>query len=123
MALPKRPDYTVSPRARNARSQPPGKSKKGIGVTVARYTRLQVNNAILETGVIPVFYHGDIDIVRNIVRSCAAGGIKVLELTNRGDHAWEVFSELEKYCRHEVPHAILGACAGTDVGPASHCAV
>lgn len=94
-------------------------AKKGIGVTVARYTRLQVNNAILDTGVVPVFYNGDLDIVRNIARSCAAGGIRVLEFTNRGDHAWEVFNELEKYCRDEVPDAILGAGSVIDAGTAA----
>lgn len=84
---------------------------------MARYTRLQVYNAIHETGVVPVFYNGDLDNVRNIVKSCAAGGIKVLEFTNRGDHAWEVFNELEKYCRDEVPDAILGA--GSVIDPAT----
>ena len=84
---------------------------------MARFRRLQVLNAINEIGVVPVFYNGDLDVVQNIVRACAAGGIRVLEFTNRGDHAWEVFSELEKYCAAEVPDAILGA--GSVLEPAT----
>ncbi len=84
---------------------------------MARFRRLQVLNAINEIGVVPVFYNGNLDAVQNIVRACAAGGIRVLEFTNRGDHAWEVFSELEKYCATEVPDAILGA--GSVLEPAT----
>ena len=76
---------------------------------MARYTRLQVYNAIHEIGVIPVFYNADLNNVKSIVKACASGGIKVLEFTNRGDHAWEVFTELEKWARVDVPDAILGA--------------
>ena len=42
------------------------------------------------------------------------GGIKVLEFTNRGDFAWEVFNELEKYCREYLPDMILGAGSISD---------
>ena len=84
---------------------------------MARYTRLQVYNAIHEIGVIPVFYNADLDNVKSIVKACASSGIKVLEFTNRGDHAWEVFTELEKWARVDVPDAILGA--GSVLEPAT----
>jgi 2-dehydro-3-deoxyphosphogluconate aldolase/(4S)-4-hydroxy-2-oxoglutarate aldolase len=47
------------------------------------------------------------------------GGIRVLEFTNRGDHAWEVFSALDKFCAAELPEAILGAGSVLDAGTAS----
>ena len=84
---------------------------------MARYTRLQVYNAIHEIGVIPVFYNADLDNVKSIVKACSSGGIRVLEFTNRGDHAWEVFTELEKWARVDVPDAILGA--GSVLEPAT----
>ena len=84
---------------------------------MARYRRLQVLNAINEIGVVPVFYSGDLDIATSIARACSAGGIRVLEFTNRGDFAWEVFSALEKYCASELPEAILGA--GSVLDPAT----
>ena len=39
----------------------------------------------------------------------ARGGARVIEFTNRGDHALEVFSELERFCRAAHPEVILGA--------------
>lgn len=84
---------------------------------MARYKRLEVLNAIVETGAVPVFYNGDVEVAMGIARSCVAGGIRVLEFTNRGDFAWEVFSALEKQCRAELPEAILGA--GSVLDPAT----
>ena len=86
---------------------------------MARYTRLQVLTAVNKIGVVPVFYNGDIATAQNIARACVNGGIKVLEFTNRGDHALEVFSALEKFCAAELPDAILGAGSVLDAGTAS----
>ncbi|MDA1279731.1 MAG: bifunctional 4-hydroxy-2-oxoglutarate aldolase/2-dehydro-3-deoxy-phosphogluconate aldolase [Chloroflexi bacterium] len=86
---------------------------------MARYTRLQALNAVHEIGVVPVFYNGDIATVQNIARACVNGGIRVLEFTNRGDHAWEVFTALDRFCAAELPAAILGAGSVLDAGTAS----
>ena len=86
---------------------------------MARHTKLEVLNAVHEIGVVPVFYNGDIDKAQNIARACVSGGIRVLEFTNRGDHAWEVFSTLDKFCASELPDAILGAGSVLDAGTAS----
>ena len=86
---------------------------------MARHSKLQVLNAMHEIGVVPVFYNGDLDNAQNIARACVAGGIRVLEFTNRGDHAWEVFSSLDKFCAAELPDAILGAGSVLDAGTAS----
>ena len=76
---------------------------------MARHSKLEVLNAMHSIGVVPVFYNGDIENAQNIARACVAGGIRVLEFTNRGDHAWEVFSSLDRFCAAELPDAILGA--------------
>ena len=86
---------------------------------MARYTRLQALNAVHEIGVVPVFYNGDIATAQNIAKACVNGGIKVLEFTNRGDHAWEVFTALDRFCAAELPDAILGAGSVLDAGTAS----
>ena len=83
------------------------------------HTKLEVLNAIHETGIVPVFYNADLEKAKGIARSCVAGGIRVLEFTNRGDHASEVFSALSKYCSTELPDAILGAGSIVDPGTAS----
>lgn len=84
---------------------------------MSRYKRLEVLNAITAAGVAPVFYHADLETVTSIAKACVAGGIRVLEFTNRGDFAWEVFSGLEKYCARELKEAIPGA--GSVIDPAT----
>ena len=86
---------------------------------MARHTRLHALQSIYEIGVVPVFYNADISTVQNIAKACVGGGIKVLEFTNRGDHAWEVFSALDKFCKIELPDAVLGAGSVIDAGTAS----
>ena len=86
---------------------------------MARFARLKVLNTIVETGMVPVFYHPEIEVARQVAAAVAAGGCPLLEFTNRGDHAWEVFTELERYCAREVPNLILGVGSVVDPGTAS----
>lgn len=75
---------------------------------MARHTRMQVLNAMYDTGLVPVFYNPDVEVVKNVARACYKGGLKLIEFTNRGDFAWQVFSELEKFCAAELPEMITG---------------
>ncbi len=75
---------------------------------MARFTRMQVLGRMYEIGVVPVFYNPDIEVAKSIIKAVAAGGCTIAEFTNRGDHAWEVFTELERFCASEVPEMVLG---------------
>jgi 2-dehydro-3-deoxyphosphogluconate aldolase/(4S)-4-hydroxy-2-oxoglutarate aldolase len=75
---------------------------------MARYTRMQVLNAIYDISVVPVFYHPDLETAKNVVAAISRGGCKLVEFVNRGDHAWEVFNELEKHFTKADPSLILG---------------
>ncbi len=75
---------------------------------MARFSRLEVLNTIIDTGLVPVFYNADVEITKNIVKACAGGGAKVVEFTNRGDFAPEVFRELSQYMSRSHPEIILG---------------
>jgi 2-dehydro-3-deoxyphosphogluconate aldolase / (4S)-4-hydroxy-2-oxoglutarate aldolase len=86
---------------------------------MARFARLKVLNTMVETGMVPVFYHPEIEVARQVAAAVAAGGCPLLEFTNRGDHAWEVFTELERHCAREVPGMILGVGSVVDPGTAS----
>jgi 2-dehydro-3-deoxyphosphogluconate aldolase/(4S)-4-hydroxy-2-oxoglutarate aldolase len=86
---------------------------------MARFSRLKVLTTMQETGMVPVFYHADIAVARDVAAACAGGGCNLLEFTNRGDHAWEVFNELEKFCAKEIPQMILGVGSVVDPGTAS----
>jgi 2-dehydro-3-deoxyphosphogluconate aldolase/(4S)-4-hydroxy-2-oxoglutarate aldolase len=81
------------------------------------YLKHKVVGELLEIGLLPVFYNKDIKFTENIVRACADGGAKIIEFTNRGDLAYEVFSELVIWSKKEVPEVILGA--GTILDPAT----
>ncbi len=86
---------------------------------MARFTRMQVLNAILEDGLVPVFYHADAAVAVKVAEACAAGGAQVLEFTNRGDMAPEVFKELSRYLAREHREIILGVGSVVDTPTAA----
>lgn len=86
---------------------------------MARFTRIQVALKMAETGMIPVFYHKDIDVCKKVLKACYEGGVRVFEFTNRGDFAHEVFADLNKYAAKELPEMILGVGSVVDAGTAS----
>lgn len=86
---------------------------------MAKYTRIQVAQAMQETGLVPLFYHEDVELCKGVLKACYDGGARLLEFTNRGDFAHEVFAELNKYCLRELPGMILGVGSIQDGGTAS----
>lgn len=61
------------------------------------FSKSQVISTLKATGVAPMFYHGDVEVARNIVDVCYQGGVRAIEFTNRGPNAFEVFKDLLKY--------------------------
>ena len=86
---------------------------------MARFTRIQVAQMMANQGMVPLFYHPNIELGKNILKACYDGGARLLEFTNRGDYAHEVFRELNKYCEAELPEMIMGVGSITDAGAAS----
>jgi 2-dehydro-3-deoxyphosphogluconate aldolase / (4S)-4-hydroxy-2-oxoglutarate aldolase len=86
---------------------------------MARYPRLEVLNRMVEVGLVPVFYHGDIEVASQVVAACAAGGVTIFEFTNRGDHAIDVFAALERRVAQQTPGLILGAGSIVDEATAA----
>ncbi len=86
---------------------------------MAKYDKIQVLTAIRETGIVPVFYNGDIEISKNVLKACYEGGIRAFEFANRGDFAQEVFGELVKYANKELPGMIVGIGSVVDPGTAA----
>ncbi len=83
---------------------------------MARFHRYHVFTAMDETGLVPVFYHPDIEICKKVIHACYQGGVRVFEFTNRGDFAHEVFSELSKFVNSSYPDLILGIGSVIDAG-------
>ncbi len=86
---------------------------------MGRFTRIEVINQMVETGLVPLFFHQNIEVAKKVTKACYDGGARLLEFTNRGDFAHEVFSELSKYCNEELPNMIIGVGSVTDAASAS----
>ena len=86
---------------------------------MAQFSRIEVALKMEETGIVPVFFHKDIEICKKVVKACYDGGIRVFEFTNRGDFAHEVFAELIKWSILNTPEMILGIGSIVDPGTTS----
>ncbi len=86
---------------------------------MARFTRIEVAQKMKETGMVPVFYHSDVEVCKKILKAVYDGGIRVFEFVNRGDYAHEVFTELNKWAAKETPEMILGIGSVIDAGTTS----
>lgn len=86
---------------------------------MAQFTRLEVANVMKDTGLVPLFYHQDLEVSKKVITACYQGGARLLEFTARGDFAHEVFGELVKYVTKELPKMIMGVGSVTDAASAS----
>jgi 2-dehydro-3-deoxyphosphogluconate aldolase/(4S)-4-hydroxy-2-oxoglutarate aldolase len=86
---------------------------------MAKFTRLEVAAKMAETGMVPLFYHSDIEIAKKTLKACYDGGARLLEFTSRGDFAHEIFAQLNKYVLAELPEMIMGVGSVTDAAAAS----
>ena len=76
---------------------------------MARFDRLEVYNTILSDGMIPLFYNKDKEVAKNITDALYNGGSHILEFTNRGEGALDVFSYLINIAPQEFPKMVIGA--------------
>lgn len=86
---------------------------------MAQYSRIEVATVMKESGMVPLFYHPDVELGKKVLKACYDGGARLMEFTARGDFAFEVFSELNKYAIKELPGMIMGVGSITDAGAAS----
>ncbi len=83
---------------------------------MAKYSRLNVLQTMVDTGLVPVFYNGDVEVATRIVEALLDAGVRCLEFTNRGDQAHLVFGELVRRFQ-DNDQAILGV--GSVIDPVS----
>jgi len=86
---------------------------------MARFTKIEVLQTMKSSGMVPLFYHSDSKVAIEVTKSLYAGGAKLLEFTNRGDFAQDVFHDLSLYANEHLPELILGVGSVTDQGTAS----
>jgi 2-dehydro-3-deoxyphosphogluconate aldolase/(4S)-4-hydroxy-2-oxoglutarate aldolase len=88
---------------------------------MARHSRLETLTRMKELGLVPLFYNPDIEVAKSVIQACLKGGALVIEFTNRGDRALDVFRELAIYRDRELTDLILGAGSIVDASTAALC--
>tara|TARA_R100000935_G_scaffold58925_2_gene100140 strand:+ start:51854 stop:52522 length:669 start_codon:yes stop_codon:yes gene_type:complete len=86
---------------------------------MSQFSRIEVAALMKETGLVPLFYHPDVDLGKKILKACYNGGARLIEFTARGDFAHEVFAELNKFVIKELPEMAVGVGSVTDAAAAS----
>lgn len=86
---------------------------------MSRFARLDVLNAIMAQGLVPVFYSPNLEVAKQVVAACHRGGGRLFEFTNRGDYAPYVFLELSRWAAQECPDMMLGAGSVVDAPTAA----
>ncbi|MDL5510648.1 bifunctional 4-hydroxy-2-oxoglutarate aldolase/2-dehydro-3-deoxy-phosphogluconate aldolase [Arenibacter sp. M-2] len=86
---------------------------------MSQFSRIEVAALMKETGLVPLFYHPDVELGKKILKACYNGGARLIEFTARGDFAHEVFAELQKYVIKELPEMAVGVGSVTDAAAAS----
>ncbi|GEM_PF-7250 len=75
---------------------------------MANFYKSEVVTAMREQSLVPVFYHADKETVLGIIGACVKGGSRLVEFTNRGEGAADLFGELIKVCRKQYPGLMVG---------------
>jgi 2-dehydro-3-deoxyphosphogluconate aldolase/(4S)-4-hydroxy-2-oxoglutarate aldolase len=83
------------------------------------FSRIEVFTTMEKTGLVPLFYHRDAEMVKQVLKACFDGGARLFEFTNRGDFAHLVFAEAMAFVQKECPGMILGVGSVTDAASAS----
>jgi 2-dehydro-3-deoxyphosphogluconate aldolase/(4S)-4-hydroxy-2-oxoglutarate aldolase len=76
--------------------------------------RMAVLSAMLDQGVVPVFYHPDVEVCKKVIQACANGGAKCFEFTNRGDFAAHVFLEVARHFATVDASVVMGVGSVVD---------
>lgn len=84
--------------------------------------RIQVYTLIYKQGMVPVFFCPEEEKAVKIAEACIKGGSKIIEMTNRGENALQVFKDLIKL-KKEYPELAIGAGSISDAYTAALYAV
>lgn len=86
---------------------------------MARFDKIQVLEKMQTTGMVPVFYHEDAAVAKQVIKACYDGGVRAFEFANRGDFAHEVFAECVKFAAKECPEMAMGIGSVVDASTAA----
>lgn len=67
-----------------------------------------IGDKLIKSGMIPVFYHEDLEVCKNVILACYNGGLGVFEYTNRGNKALENYPYLKEFIKENCEGMLLG---------------
>ena len=82
---------------------------KGLERNMERLGMEKVKNIIITNGMVPLFYFSDWKKAVKAIKAVWNGGCRIIEFTNRGGMALEVFKRILKVKKNEYPEMIIGA--------------
>lgn len=68
----------------------------------------QVSDAIVQQGILPLYFNADENVTIEILRAIYSGGVKAVEYTSRGETAFANFSKMVEVRNAEMPDMLLG---------------
>ena len=68
----------------------------------------EIFNLASTQGLLPPFNHTDEKVAKKILDAIYEGGLRIIEYTNRSEHALKVFSSLVKHTNKNLPDLVLG---------------
>lgn len=86
---------------------------------MAKFDKIQVLGMMQVTPMVPVFYHANAEVAKQVIKACYEGGVRAFEFTNRGDFAHEVFAECVKFAAKECPELAMGVGSIVDAPTAA----
>lgn len=86
---------------------------------MAKFDKIQVLGRMQATPMVPVFYHANAEVAKQVIKACYEGGVRAFEFTNRGDFAHEVFAECVKFAAKECPELAMGVGSIVDAPTAA----
>ena len=67
-----------------------------------------ITDLVIEQGIVPLYFHPDVETSAQILKALYRGGSRVVEYTNRGENAVDNFLQLRKIADKELPGLQLG---------------
>lgn len=77
-----------------------------------------VKTALLDQQLLPLFFHQDLSVSKEVLKSLYRAGVRITEYANRGKEAFENYQELLKLRDAEMPDLLLGVGTVKDLATA-----
>ena len=68
----------------------------------------EILKLIPEQGVLPLFFHKDVEVSKNVLKALYEAGVRTIEYTNRGEGALKNFGQMKAVCESELKGMYLG---------------